>query len=242
MTMLFRKLTFNRTLYNSLTFSRARQISLKADGYPRNFIFHPAFFSEQEQRLLLSSSLARLDKNESRQYRVRRKDFLAKRTTEPSRVQNVFLPDDCYCFEEGHFDGVIKRYREIEVSSWPDESLEFLHILDRLKSLHPPQPTLTHILHLASDGEIFPHVDNVDASGSWILGVSLGNTRILRLENVNNPADTYELALPSGSVYLQSDSLRYEYKHSILLGKDDAGQRLSIMMRDRLPENRGLLL
>lgn len=48
-----------------------------------------------------------------------------------------------------------------------------------------------------------PHVDNVDASGTWILGVSLGNMRTLRLENVNDPTDTYELSLPSGSVYLQ---------------------------------------
>ena len=48
-----------------------------------------------------------------------------------------------------------------------------------------------------------PHVDNVHASGTWILGVSLGNTRILRLENVKDPADSYEIALPSGSVYLQ---------------------------------------
>ena len=31
----------------------------------------------------------------------------------------------------------------------------------------------------------------------------------------------------------RSDSLRYEYKHAILLGKDDPGQRLSIMLRVR---------
>ena len=99
-TMWPRKLTSNRTLYNAVRFSRARQISLKADGYPRNFIFFPTFFSEQEQRLLLSASLARLDKVESRQYRRRRKEFLLTRPTEHARVQDVFLPDDCYCFEE----------------------------------------------------------------------------------------------------------------------------------------------
>lgn len=51
------------------------------------------------------------------------------------------------------------------------------------------------------------HVDNVQASGTWILGVSLGNTRVLRLENVTDPSDSYELALPSGSVYLQRSVL-----------------------------------
>ncbi|KAI0687129.1 hypothetical protein BC835DRAFT_1286912 [Cytidiella melzeri] len=231
----------NRTICNAIKFSEARHISLKADGYPRDFLFLPAFFSEAEQRLLLSASLTRLDQTDSRQYRRRRREFLAKRKVEPSSVQDIFLPDDYYCFEEasaGHFDGVIKNYREIQISSWPDDNPELIRTLDRLKSVHPPQPTLTHILHLGSDGEILPHVDNLDASGSWILGVSLGNTRILRLENVSDSADTYELALPSGSVYLQRDSTRYEYKHSILVSNNNPGQRLSIMIRVRFISSR----
>ena len=50
---------------------------------------------------------------------------------------------------------------------------------------------------------IKPHVDNTEASGSWILGVSLGSLRGLRLENVEDSSDTFEMTLPSGSVYIQ---------------------------------------
>lgn len=92
--------TVNRAL-SSVTFSsRVRGISLKADYPSKNFLFYPAFFSEREQHLLLSASLARLDKTDTRQYRRKRKEFLARRTSEPSGVQDLFLPDDCYCFEE----------------------------------------------------------------------------------------------------------------------------------------------
>lgn len=48
-----------------------------------------------------------------------------------------------------------------------------------------------------------PHVDNLGASGSWILGVCLGSTRTLRLENTEDTSDTYEIMLPSGCVYMQ---------------------------------------
>lgn len=39
----------------------------------------------------------------------------------------------------------------------------------------------THLLHLSTNGAIAPHVDNVDASGSIIMGVSLGSPRVLRM-------------------------------------------------------------
>lgn len=72
---------------------------------------------------------------------------------------------------QGHYDGVIRNYRESHVSSWQ----EIAHpILGKLLALMPGNPTLgsvqTHALHLASSGEILPHVDNVEASGGvWDL-------------------------------------------------------------------------
>lgn len=62
----------------------------------------------------------------------------------------------------------------------------------------------SHVLHLASDGFIEPHIDNVGASGSWILGVSLGAQRDMLLESVERqPYKRFQISLPSGSVYLQ---------------------------------------
>ena len=153
-----------------------RTISLKADGYPQDFIFLPNFLSTQEQRTLLSVALNKLDRNETLQYRRRRKEYLASsHSAQSDDVHSLFFPDEYYHFEkashkdsvyegslgythhcqpQGHFDGVIKNYREMHVSAWPDEP-GLNKILERLHSVHPQQPTQTHILHLASDGEIF---------------------------------------------------------------------------------------
>ena len=98
----------------------------------------------------------------------------------------------------------------MRVSAWDDENDPVLRsALARLETLYPDASrTQTHILHLASDGEILPHVDNVGASGSWILGVSLGSERTLRMESVEVDVDgipkrAFDVSLSSGSVYIQ---------------------------------------
>ncbi|KAI8998472.1 hypothetical protein BD414DRAFT_122300 [Trametes punicea] len=210
--------------------------TLTSTPLPADFTLYPDFYSVEEQCILLRAALRKLDSMESSRFRRRRREFLqASSTPVGSRddpVQALFLPDELYDFQEGHFDGVIKRYREMHVTSWPDDIPELPYLLERLRKVHPNQGTQTHILHLASNGEILPHVDNIEASGTWILGVSLGDERILRLENPSFPNERYEVALPSGSVYMQRDTVRYNYQHSIL-NKTDGRQRLSIMIRDR---------
>ncbi|KAF7295335.1 2OG-FeII-Oxy-2 domain-containing protein [Mycena indigotica] len=203
----------------------------------KHLTFYPNFFSGTEQRVLLEAALHKLDGMESGNHRRKRKALLRGTTprsfpTASNPLQDLFLPDNYYEFQQGHYDGVIKNYREMHVSSWPDVFPALPPALERLHSLMPSQDTQTHILHLASDGEIQPHVDNISASGSWILGCSLGAERVLRLEN--DHGDIFSVPLPSGSVYIQRDDLRFNFKHSILLG--EGGQRLSIMIRDRLPK------
>lgn len=99
---------------------------------------------------------------------------------------------------------MITNYRETHVTSWPTDVLDFLKpIIRRLEGLLPDTKTQMHILHLSTDGEILPHLDNVDASGSCIVGISLGSSRVLRMEHVDDPDAFFEVLLPSGSVYLQ---------------------------------------
>lgn len=76
-------------------------------------------------------------------------------------------------------------------------------VLERLHSLCPTTDSQTHLLHLASHGDILPHIDNISASGSWILGVSLGAERRLRLSKADTSGEDFTLDLPSGSVYIQ---------------------------------------
>ncbi|KAI0729263.1 hypothetical protein C8Q72DRAFT_884518 [Fomitopsis betulina] len=213
--------------------------NLKAKGNTsQQSLYRLNFFSLGEQRALLTAALRKLDAAESRQVRRRRKEYARTAPIDGGSSLDLFLPDELYGFQEGHYDGVIRRYRETHVSSWPDDVEGLSGALDRLRGIYPSPDVQTHLLHLASDGEILPHVDNLGASGSWIMGISLGATRVLKLENNADPEEIYTLAVPSGSVYIQSDSIRYNFKHSILLRgafeghQYSGGQRMSIMVRD----------
>lgn len=212
------------------------------------FRIYPHFLSADEQRILLSSSLAKLGGKRRRRNRTSE----SQPTSREQTLGDVFGTDSDYSFEEGHFDGVIHDYREMTVSSWPESSPpELTPILLRLYNLidpqnTPPNPGLTippniqtHILHLASTGVILPHVDNVEASGRVIAGVSLGDSRVLRLSRQGENDAIFDVLLESGSVYVQRDDVRYEWKHEIPNTAEfqgrvvGGGQRLSVMLRDR---------
>jgi alkylated DNA repair protein alkB family protein 7 len=140
----------------------------------------------------------------------------------------------------------------MHLASWPVEEFEGLsNVVKRLRTLCPSQNIQTHLLHLATHGYILPHIDNTDASGNWILGVSLGDERLLRLDPLGD-APSLQLSLPSGSVYIQryvfdgsrhlyaqkyhiSGDVRYTYKHSIIHKAEEGGQRLSVLIRVSKP-------
>ncbi|KAF9567587.1 hypothetical protein CPC08DRAFT_703119 [Agrocybe pediades] len=234
-------LTRNSCRYHSSGSLEARQHLIG-----NNLVFWPEYFSSTEQRILLSASLHKLDSTESRQARKKRKDYWRNHPISieaggggHGHASSLFAPDSLYEFQEGHYDGVIHHFREMHLSNWPTDAFKGLDvILDRLYSLCPTKDVQTHVLHLASYGNILPHVDNVGASGSWILGVSLGGERILRLKRKNEEKEETSIVLPSGSVYLQRDDVRYKYLHSIeRMSADNAEQRLSIMIRDQNREN-----
>jgi len=219
----------------------------KGTTEPRDFCLWRDIFTVPEQHILLATSLQKLDSLDSRPFRRRRNALVhgrVKETLDQSQnIQGLFLPDEYYQMEEGHYDGVIHHYREMHVTSWPENDVPGLSVLiDRLRTLCPTPNTQTHILHLASNGEILPHIDNLHASGTWILGVSLGAERIMRMESTGGE-HSFDVLLPSGSVYLQRNTVRFGYKHSILkegsfLGREiKSGPRLSIMIRDRLSSN-----
>lgn len=191
------------------------------------FTFYPFFLNMAEQRVLLKSSLKKLDVMDTHRARKRRRSFIGSHPTMANlpateSINSLFLPDEVYEFIEvnrdtaswerdslklnlqGHYDGVIKNFRETHLTSWPEEDYPaLLPILKRLNTLIPEDETQTHLLHLSTLGEILPHVDNLEASGSWIMGVSLGCPRVMRLENSEDKDDSFDVLLPSGSVYIQ---------------------------------------
>ncbi|KIJ44239.1 hypothetical protein M422DRAFT_168295, partial [Sphaerobolus stellatus SS14] len=152
--------------------------TVSSSTLPSEFRFIPDFLAEDEQRTLLKFALRKLDETGKRSLQRKRRSKGNYDTCDGS-ISDLFLPDEYYGFEEGHYDGVIVNYREMHATSWPEDPA-LISVLNRLYSLLPTIPkenVQAHILHLASSGHILPHVDNLQASGSWIAAVSLGGGR-----------------------------------------------------------------
>lgn len=209
--------------------SRYRQAT--ADEHvvdPDDFVLYPSFFDEDEQRLLLRCALAKLDLASSSREARKKRRLWKERTQDHTGggtpgAEADFLPDEAYAFEEGHFDGVINGYRETQVVDWDNvvsgstDADALSKLLGRLYPLVPshgssfepslktPPGILAHLLHLSSAGKIDPHVDNVDASGEVILGVSLGGVRVMHLREMNaaDGGRSLDVLLVPGSVYVQ---------------------------------------
>eukprot|EP01126_Amoeba_proteus_P017571 TRINITY_DN1852_c0_g1_i6.p1 TRINITY_DN1852_c0_g1~~TRINITY_DN1852_c0_g1_i6.p1 ORF type:complete len:190 (+),score=14.97 TRINITY_DN1852_c0_g1_i6:61-630(+) len=76
-------------------------------------------------------------------------------------------------YQNHHWDQVAVGYREIEKKQWSDSSLK---IFDKVKQLNPKVEDwleYVHVLDLKSDGEIGYHVDNTEAFGGTLTGISL---------------------------------------------------------------------
>ncbi|GAA5913480.1 uncharacterized protein JCM6883_004401 [Sporobolomyces salmoneus] len=239
-----------------------------------------SFLSPSEQSLLLSSSLSLLDSPSRTTSSGRKKRKLWLKSNPGYEVErDGFMQDGAYEFEEGHFDGVIRGYREMLVREGHFDALlqdkdesrrsELGRVLKKVYALlpptttsetesnsetrsnsllDPPQHLIVHLLHLSSTGRIYPHVDNLEAFGRTIVGVSLGGgERVMKFKRVPEAEDSvegpaeFEVLVPSGSAYVQQEPLRTHYTHEVLdraewEGRTVGGtQRLSIMLRDRLP-------
>ncbi|KAJ3181342.1 Alpha-ketoglutarate-dependent dioxygenase alkB 7, mitochondrial [Gaertneriomyces sp. JEL0708] len=158
---------------------------------------------------------------------------------------------------DGHFDQVISTYRECSVSAWngsnatqqglsPGEA-EAVAILDRVKrtvqellDAKPIRWLDPHILDLGNGGEIRAHVDNLEASGSIIVGLSLLSPAVIVFRKSGDPSQYFRALVEARSLYIQSDELRYGYTHEIpnepqlLLNNKQIikDRRISIMLRD----------
>lgn len=87
-------------------------------------------------------------------------------------------------YQYDHWDDAIHGYREMEMIEWRPENEA---VLKRLRARAFDQQTLphVHILDLAGDGIIKPHVDSSRYCGTTIAGISLLTDCIMRLRRTN---------------------------------------------------------
>jgi len=134
-------------------------------------------------------------------------------------------------YEPGHFDGVIKNYRELQQPlHGRGVREESRALLRRLGAAAVPGDDLlpVHVLDLAADGVIGRHVDHVEYSGGTIAGLSLVSSAVMTLHHEGTDA-ALDLTLPPRSLYALSGAARYEWGHSLV----PAGRRIAMLFRDR---------
>lgn len=158
-------------------------------------------------------------------------------------------------YEEGHWDGVIRHFREAAVPS-PSFTPAFAHLASRVtgagglfpppsREVGPPKPH-AHVLELAAGGWIDAHVDSVKFSGGVVSGVCLLSDAVMLLTHVSAPSVRVTLLLPRRCVYLLTGPSRYAFQHSVPVGGTaecafrgapvHRGRRISLMFRDEKPE------
>ncbi|KAI9146020.1 hypothetical protein BKA69DRAFT_318104 [Paraphysoderma sedebokerense] len=154
----------------------------------------------------------------------------------------------------GHFDGVIWDYREISVSNgnWgklkgqtqEHVKTEVEKILENVWKVLPAEKEWLplHILDIDATGGIKAHVDNIEASGSIISGLTLLAPAPVTFRLISDPSQYFTLLTEPGSLYIQKDSVRYNFTHEIPGGQDDrifrgqnlgGGRRISLLFRDK---------
>eukprot|EP00058_Branchiostoma_floridae_P017143 XP_002602631.1 hypothetical protein BRAFLDRAFT_266169 [Branchiostoma floridae] len=147
-------------------------------------------------------------------------------------------------YEFDHWDDAIHGYREIERSDWSEQSQPILQRLRRLA--FPPgvaQLHLVHVLDLAKEGWIKPHVDSVKFAGNTIAGLSLLSPSVMRLVHSDNKAWVADVLLKPRSLYIMRDAMRYDYTHEILKAEESKfrgeevprNRRVSVICRNEPP-------
>ncbi|XP_018344452.1 PREDICTED: alpha-ketoglutarate-dependent dioxygenase alkB homolog 7, mitochondrial isoform X2 [Trachymyrmex septentrionalis] len=144
-------------------------------------------------------------------------------------------------YEFSHWDNAIHGYRETEWKKWSKDSSQ---ILDRVrrKAFSPEmiQLSLVHILDLAPEGWIKPHIDSVRFCGGIIAGLSLLSDSVMRLAMEGHEKECVAcFLLPRRSLYIMSGVARYKYNHEILKSEESyfegrhvpKGRRISIICR-----------
>lgn len=114
-----------------------------------------------------------------------------------------------------HFDRVIFNYRETTISDptrYPHLNKFFIAtvkpLFDDTKNTILP----IHLLELDAGGYIRPHIDNLEASGSMIAGLSLKSDCTLRFSS-SSSGDCWQQIVPQRSLYLQ----RYIFASSLII-------------------------
>nr|XP_054756277.1 alpha-ketoglutarate-dependent dioxygenase alkB homolog 7, mitochondrial-like [Lytechinus pictus] len=149
-------------------------------------------------------------------------------------------------YEYDHWDNAIHGFRETEKSRWSEVNSPIIQrIRDQAFPAGSPQLTLVHVLDLAQNGYIKPHVDSVKFCGSTIAGLCLLSPVVMKLVHEENNNQWVNALLNPRSLYIMRDRMRYDYTHEVLKEEESVfrgnhvprQRRISIMCRTEVPQS-----
>lgn len=144
-------------------------------------------------------------------------------------------------YEKDHWDEAIVNFRESERKHW-NKCNEV--VIDRLRSAsfdpNCKQLPYAHVLDLAQDGYIKPHIDSVRFCGDTVAILSLLSDCVLKLVHDEQKSKSVKCLVPRRSLYILRGASRYDYTHEILRNEESffrekavhKSRRISIVCRN----------
>lgn len=153
-------------------------------------------------------------------------------------------------YENSHWDDAIELYREIERRNWGPICTQVIERIQKTAFTSDAQHLpLVHVLDVAAEGCVKPHIDSVRFCGNVIAGVSLLTDSVMRLVHEKQKELTVDLLLKRRSLYILRGIGRYEFTHEVLHNdrsyfnglKIEKNRRISIICRESSGSNEGYL-
>ncbi|XP_073994189.1 alpha-ketoglutarate-dependent dioxygenase alkB homolog 7, mitochondrial isoform X3 [Rhodnius prolixus] len=143
-----------------------------------------------------------------------------------------------------HHKEAIHGFREFESEKWSERNCAIFEKVRKCAFIDDSDyMSAVHVLDLAENGYIKPHVDSVRFCGRTIAGLSLLTDSIMRLISEKDQMSV-DILVSRRSLYIMRDFVRYNFTHEILPNeisvfkgkKITKGRRISLICRSNPKE------
>ncbi|CDW52377.1 alpha ketoglutarate dependent [Trichuris trichiura] len=122
-----------------------------------------------------------------------------------------------YRYEREHWDDAITNYREIEKTCWEAKNKAIINRVRRFAFANESDDQRSvHVLDLAKDGVVKPHVDSTRYCGDIIAGLNLMSDVVLRLRRCHRPEQAVDVLVKRRDLYVMKGAARHKYTHETL--------------------------
>ncbi|XP_059078658.1 alpha-ketoglutarate-dependent dioxygenase alkB homolog 7, mitochondrial-like [Tigriopus californicus] len=124
-------------------------------------------------------------------------------------------------YEKDHWDDAISNFRETERKHWNAHNLPVIQRLQKF-AFEPHLKLLpyVHVLDLAPQGYIKPHIDSARFCGDIVAVLSLLSDSVARFVHDQSKDQIVDCLVRQRSLYVMKGSSRYDFTHEILRSED----------------------